>query len=156
MINKRLFIEYTGTYPNQNFYYNGDCRTFWQLKDGRQVIDCLTTPAYNHALKHMDNVSPFVPVDDSDWEEVMSLMEKAEKAKAKKAKEERISFLTDFIKSTASKVEGILGNITSLEVAIAEAQDEAKAVSEQAEAYVKELAVLKPKRKPRKKPEKKK
>ena len=155
MINKRLFIEYYGTYPAHNLYYNGTCRTFWQLKDGRQVIDCLTEPAYNHALKHMDNVRPFVPNSDLDWEEVLGLMKQAERDNAKQAKAERVSFLTGYIKSTASKVESILGSITEFQVAIAEAEDEAKEVAAQAEIYVKELADLKPKRKPRKKTEKK-
>ena len=154
-VNKHLFIEYYGSYPKQNFYYNGECRTFWQLKDDRQVIDCLTEPAYNHALKTMDNVRPFVPKSDEDWDEVMGLMDKAEKDKASQVKKDRISFLTGYIKSVNAKVEDILSTVADFQKMADDAIEEAKDVATEADKYAKELATLKPKRKPRKKTEKK-
>ena len=74
MTNRRLWIEYTGSWPNQCFHFDGQATQFWTLSDGRQVADARSRLAYRWLLENEENIVPFVPRGEEDWIEVTELV----------------------------------------------------------------------------------
>ncbi len=140
--NFRLFVEYTGSLNNQNWYYNNTCTTFWTLPDVRQITDCLTEHIYRHILKTMDNVRPFVPKTQEDWAEIIKIMEAEEKKRVALKKAERISYLEGMIKSIAGEASKALDKAASLRKEATVLKKKAATVAQSAEQFADELEAL--------------
>lgn len=150
--NPHLFIEYTGSLPGQNWFYDGNCTTFWTLPDGRQVTDCLNERIYRHLLKTMDHVRPFVPKSEDDWDNILSIVDAEAKEKAKAEKKEKISSLESIIKHLADQAKQAMDKAASMIEEANDLREGAIVIAEKSEKFVEELADLKPKRKVKPKP----
>ncbi len=146
---KHLFIEYYGALENQNWFYSGDCTTFWTMADKRQVTDCINERIYRHLLQTMDNVRPFVPADEADWDEINKMAEAEEKARKAIKKAERINFLQAMVKNTAGSVKGMLDVAADLVAQSDAMKEKAVTTADSIKGFVDELTVLKPPRKKR-------
>ena len=100
---RKLFIEYTGAWPNHCWHYDGLARPFWTLQDGRQVSDAVNEEAYRHILSTEDNIRPFVPHGEEDWIEVSEIVCKQDKARADAVVRERRLMLQRKIEDARSK-----------------------------------------------------
>ena len=101
--NKRLYIEYTGSWPRHCWHYDGAAHPFWTLDDGRQVTSVGNETAYRYILARMDNVVPFVPKGDEDWAQIEELADAECKALQVAEQETRVKWL-----------KGRLGNIAAI------------------------------------------
>lgn len=91
--NRRLWIEYTGSWPNHTWHYNGRAVAFWTLSDGRQVSDTGDGEAYRHILEAESDIVPFVPRGEEDWIEITELVQKADREAEIAAQKDTVAFL---------------------------------------------------------------
>jgi hypothetical protein len=97
----------------------------------------------------MDNVRPFVPADEADWDEINKMAEAEEKARKAIKKAERINFLQAMVKNTAGSVKGMLDVAADLVAQSDAMKEKAVTTADSIKGFVDELTVLKPPRKKR-------
>ncbi len=144
ILSKHLFIEYLGSMKQQNLYYDGDARTFWTLKDGRQIADCRNETVYRFQLANIDDTVPFVPQSEDDWDEVIALMEAEELARAEMLRQRRIGQLKQLIETVANEVDSMGKQAIEMTRNAAKLRNAAKVKACTADIYIAELEEIDP------------
>ena len=114
--NRRLFIEYTGTWPNYCWHYDGRACPFWTLADGRQVGDAGTEEAYRYILSTEDNIRPFVPKGENDWTEINEIARAKDKELEEALRREEEQMIRRQVKDSISKATAMMKHADDMEL----------------------------------------
>ena len=141
--NRRLWIEYTGSWPNQCYQFDGRAVVFWTLSDGRQVADAGSEPAYRYLLENEEAVEPFVPKGDTDWVEVKELASVADKLKAQAQQSDVIARMEGRLRDLEAKALADMKLADDLELKAQRLRSETSALEDEFAAKRKEIEAAK-------------